>query len=79
MKTRLIPTLLTSLALLAAVAPARAQGTAFTYQGRLNSGAAPVTGSFDLRFSLYDAASAGNVVGSPLTNAATAVDRKSVV
>src|SRR5438093_7038473 len=27
-----------------------AQGTAFTYQGRLNDGANPASGSYDLRF-----------------------------
>ena len=29
---------------------ALAQGTAFTYQGRLNDGAAPASGSYDFRF-----------------------------
>ena len=50
-----------------------AQGTAFTYQGRLNDASGPATGSFDLRFALYDAASGGTQQGSLLTNAATAV------
>lgn len=50
-----------------------AQGTAFTYQGRLNSGTNPATGIFDLRFTVYDAVSGGNVAGSALTNAATPV------
>jgi len=31
----------------------QAQGTAFTYQGRLNSGANPVNGSYDMKFTLY--------------------------
>src|SRR5215472_13869975 len=52
---------------------ASAQGTAFTYQGRLNDGSSPATGTYDLRFTIYDAASSGNAVGGPLTNAATAV------
>ena len=52
---------------------AGAQGTAFTYQGRLNSGANPANGSFDLRFALYDAATAGTQQGLLLTNAATGV------
>ncbi len=30
-----------------------AQGTAFTYQGRLNDGATPATGQYDFRFKLY--------------------------
>ena len=49
-----------------------AQGTAFTYQGRLNSGANPAGGIYDLRFTVYDDASAGSVWGV-LTNAATPV------
>jgi Chaperone of endosialidase len=52
---------------------ARAQGTAFTYQGRLNSGTNPANGSFDLRFALYDAASAGAQQGNLLTNTPTSV------
>ena len=46
---------------------ARAQTTAFTYQGQLNSNNVPVTGAFDLRFKIYNANS--NVVAGPLTNA----------
>jgi len=34
---------------------AHAQGTAFTYQGRLNDGANPASGIYDLRFAIYDA------------------------
>src|SRR6185436_2222214 len=50
-----------------------AQGTAFTYQGRLNNGPGPATGVYDLRFAIYDALTAGNQVGGALTNAATEV------
>ena len=50
-----------------------AQGTAFTYQGRLDAGGAPANGSFDLRFAIYDAASGGSLLAGPLTNAAVAV------
>jgi hypothetical protein len=50
-----------------------AQGTAFTYQGRLDAGGALANGSFDLRFAIYDAASGGNLLAGPLTNAAVAV------
>jgi len=52
---------------------ALAQGTAFTYQGRLNSGTNPANGSFDLRFAVYDAATAGTQQGLLLTNTATGV------
>ena len=34
---------------------AAAQGTAFTYQGRLIDNGVPATGSYDLRFVLFDA------------------------
>jgi hypothetical protein len=51
-----------------------AQGTAFTYQGRLNDGAGPAAGIYDLRFTIYDSASnPGGVVAGPLTNSAMAV------
>jgi hypothetical protein len=50
-----------------------AQGTAFTYQGRLNDGANPAAGIYDLRFTIYDSLSAGTQQGGPLTNAATSV------
>ena len=50
-----------------------AQGTAFTYQGRLNDTGGPATGIYDLRFTIYDAATSGAVVGSPLTNSAVGV------
>jgi hypothetical protein len=52
---------------------ARAQGTAFTYQGRLNDGAALATGSYDLTFALFDSVTNGNQVGGTLTNTATGV------
>jgi trimeric autotransporter adhesin len=52
---------------------ARAQGTAFTYQGRLNDGSNPAGGTYDLRFSLYDSLGGGSQVGGVLTNAATSV------
>lgn len=45
-----------------------AQGTAFTYQGRLDLNGVPVSGSYDLRFTAYDAAASGNIAGGPLTN-----------
>jgi hypothetical protein len=41
-------------------------GTAFTYQGQLKSGGSPVTGVYDLRFSLWDALSAGTQIGSAI-------------
>src|SRR5580765_3407059 len=61
------------LAILSASAPARAQGTAFTYQGRLNDNGSLANGDYDLKFSLFDDPSAGSQVGDSLTNAPTSV------
>ncbi|MCC6821933.1 MAG: VCBS repeat-containing protein, partial [Verrucomicrobia subdivision 3 bacterium] len=53
--------------------PAFAQGTAFTYQGRLNDGASPASGIYDLRFTIYDLAGGGSALAGPLTNSAISV------
>src|SRR5450432_3449134 len=58
-------------ALLLLAIVARAQPTAFTYQGRLNNGTNPATGVYDFQFQIYNASS--NVVAGPLTNAPTGV------
>jgi len=44
-----------------------ALGTAFTYQGELRAATAPVSGTCDFQFSLWDALSSGAQVGSPQT------------
>jgi hypothetical protein len=50
-------------------ATALGQGTtAFTYQGRLNDGANPATGIYDLRFTLYDSV---GIVAGPVDRLAT--------
>jgi len=59
--------------LFTAVNPVSAQGTAFTYQGRLNDGTNPANGTYDLRFALFDASSGGAQVGSAITNSALAI------
>jgi hypothetical protein len=43
---------------------ALAQGTAFTYQGRLNDGANPANGAYDLTFTLFNALSGGATLGA---------------
>jgi len=53
--------------LLAQSAALLAQGTGFTFQGRLTDGGAPANGLYDFQFGVRDAATAGNAVGSPLT------------
>jgi hypothetical protein len=50
-----------------------AQGTAFTYQGRLDNNGTPVTGLYDVRFAIYDAVSFGTLIAGPVTNSAVAV------
>jgi hypothetical protein len=52
---------------------ARAQGTAFTYQGRLASGGSPANGCYDLTFTVFNASTNGLAVGGPLTNAAITI------
>jgi hypothetical protein len=71
MKTKLQFTFIAALVLLAG--RGFAQGTAFTYQGRLDDGGAPADGIYDLRFAIYDGATGGSVVAGPMINAATAV------
>ncbi len=58
---------------LAVADSAYAQGTAFTYQGRLNVGTNAANGSYDLRFILYNADPGGSQQGPILTNSATSV------
>ncbi|HEY3241800.1 MAG TPA: hypothetical protein VGM03_00485 [Phycisphaerae bacterium] len=41
-------------------------GTSFTFQGRLTDGGSPVNGSYDLQFSLWNAAAGGAQVGSTI-------------
>ena len=53
---------------------ASAQGTAITYQGLLKGGTGALAGgSYDFRVLVYDASSAGTLVGGPLTNSAISV------
>jgi len=50
-----------------------AQTTAFTYQGRLNDGNAPASGSYDLSFSVWNTASGPAQLGGTLTTNGVAV------
>jgi hypothetical protein len=52
---------------------ARAQGTAFTYQGRLNDGSSPASGLYDITFTLFEATTNGNLISGPVLKSATAV------
>jgi trimeric autotransporter adhesin len=78
MKTKL-PRLFAALVLLAfsilisQFTSARAQGTAFTYQGRLTDGANPANGAYDLRFTVFDNSAGGSQQGPALTNNTIAI------
>jgi hypothetical protein len=48
-------------------APLTAQGTAFTYQGRLTDGGNPANATYDIRFILWDSDAGGAQVGSTVT------------
>src|ERR687894_2671704 len=64
-KPTLLKPLFVSLILLVAAHTALAQGSAFTYQGRLTDGGAPPTGTYELEFKLFDAASGGTQQPQP--------------
>src|SRR5689334_4558760 len=49
------------------------QGSALTYQGRLNDSGGAANGNYDLQFTLFDAATNGNAVAGPNTNSPTVV------
>src|ERR1039457_2674034 len=74
MKTKLIALALLALTTLnSQLATAFAQGTAFTYQGRLNNSGSSASGSYDLVFTLYNTNASGVAIAGPVTNAAVAV------
>jgi hypothetical protein len=52
---------------------ASAQGTAFTYQGRLNVGGSPANGSYDITFWLCTASEGGFTIAPPATSSAVGV------
>jgi hypothetical protein len=59
--------------LFTAVNPLFAQGTAFTYQGRLNDGVNPANGNYDFKLQLWNDSTAGSIIGGPVTNTMVAV------
>ena len=65
---KLIPTAV--LVLLLCTQSAIAQGTAFTYQGKLSDGGNPATGSFDMQFKMFDALTDGTQQGTTVANPA---------
>ena len=67
MKTKSLLTLCFILLHSAFILSIHAQGTAFTYQGRLNDNGAAATGVYDLEFRVFDALAAGGQQGSLVT------------
>jgi hypothetical protein len=55
------------------LATVHAQGTAFTYQGRLNNNGSPASGIYNLTFSLFNTNSSGAAIAGPVTNNAVVV------
>jgi hypothetical protein len=47
-------------------APLSPLGSGFTYHGRLTQEGSPANGTYDIQFTLYDAPSGGNQVGTPI-------------
>ena len=52
---------------------AHAQDSAFTFRGQLEDNGAPATGTYDLRFTLFDTADGGNAVGTAVALPAVTV------
>jgi hypothetical protein len=77
MQNKLTPQVATALLALATLllppAPASAQGTAFTYQGRLDSGGNAANGTYDFRIRLASDAQGNTYVGSPVVTNGIAV------
>src|SRR5690348_12226913 len=53
-------------AVLAVQSAAHAQGTAFTYNGRLSDNGAAANANYDMTFNLYDAENGGKLIAGPL-------------
>lgn len=70
MKSTLLPTIA---ALLTLTQSLQAQGTAFSYQGKLTDNGNAPTGNYEMRFAIFDAASGGSQLGNPITNSPVAV------
>ena len=71
-KIKLQLLMLSFLAMLASI-PANGQGTAFTYQGRFNSGSGAANGNFDFTFTLFATNTDGVALAGPVTITNTGV------
>ena len=75
MKNRLFAFLVLALLLMlrTPLSTAQAQGTAFSYQGRLYDGTNPANGSYDLTFTIYSNLTGGFLIAGPATNSPVGV------
>src|ERR1022692_2055808 len=71
MKIRLL--LVTAFLFVTITTHLHAQGTAFTYQGRLQNNGSPASGTYNLAFSLFNTNTTGVPVARPVTNNAIVV------
>ncbi len=62
---RLLPLLAIGWLFSGGVSEVRAQGSAFTFQGRLTSSGSPVYGAYDVTFTLKDSAVGGSSISTP--------------
>jgi len=56
------------------ISQAAPMGTAFIYQGRLTDQGDPASGSYDIKFHLYDASSGGSLLGTETKNGMVLLD-----
>jgi hypothetical protein len=73
MKTRSIISLAFMLLGIALTTQLSAQTTAFTYHGQLNQNRQPVTGLYDMQFTIFGAETGGGAVAGPLAKNAVPV------
>lgn len=67
MKTKIAVAMLCLATLIVPVSTVSAQGTLFTYQGQLTTGAGPANGTYNMTFQLWNAATGGSQGGSTIT------------
>jgi hypothetical protein len=73
-RSQAVGALLVLTCLLGKAQPLHAQGTAFTYQGRLTDAGQPANGSYDMTFALFNTSTGvGTQVGVTVTNVAVPV------
>ena len=78
MKIKLFALLASLTACFAVAQRAAAQGTAFTYQGRLLDGANGANGVYDLTFALFAAGSGGSPLNGTITNSGLSREQRPV-